>query len=380
VLDVGVIGGGIIGLATAWQLVRASPPIRVAVFEKEDAVARHQSGRNSGVLHSGLYYRPGSEKARLCRAGRQELLDFCAEHGIAHHVGGKLVVAVDERELSRLDELERRGAANGVALRRLDPDGVRGIEPHAAGLAALEVTDAGLVDFPGVCRALAAQLDVRTDHRVSSRADVPARLVVNCAGLHADTVATALGADLGGLRIVPFRGEYHDLRPAARGLVRGLLYPVPDPALPFLGVHLTRGLDGGVHAGPNAVLALSREGYRWADIDGAEVRSLIRAPGMRRLARHYWRDAVTEVARSRSRRLFLRAARRLVPDLRAGDLVPAIRGVRAQAVAADGTLLDDFEIRMTGDSLHVLNAPSPGATASLAIGRHLAGLITDRLN
>lgn len=390
-VDVAVIGGGILGLATARAVLAARPGATLALLEKEPGLAAHQSGRNSGVLHSGIYYRPGSLKARLAVAGRASMLRFCAEHGIAHATCGKVIVATRERELDRFAELVRRAPLNGVRAEVLDPAGLRAVEPYATGIAALHLLDTGVADFPAVCRALGSRvteaggelhLGRRVDRLVGDGPTVvetdagalEARVVVNCGGLWSDALAGSTD-----VRIVPFRGEYLELAPARQHLVRTLVYPVPDPAFPFLGAHLTRGVHGEVHAGPNAVLALAREGYRWRDVDPAEVRALARFRGMRVLARKYWRTGAEEMARSWSRRLMARALSRLVPGIEAADLVPAPAGVRAQAVDTAGNLLDDFVIRETAGAVHLVNAPSPGATASLEIGAHVARLVVDRL-
>jgi L-2-hydroxyglutarate oxidase len=379
VLDVVVIGAGIVGLATARALTDAG--LDVAVVEKEDRVAAHQSGRNSNVLHSGIYYAPGSLKATTVAEGRATMQTFCAEHDIATDVCGKVIVATEPDEIPRLDALAERGVANGIAVERLGPDGLRDVEPHAAGVAALRVPSAAIVDFAAVCRTLARLVgDVRLSTAVvalrergdrvvveTTAGEIVAGAVVNCAGLHCDRIA-ALHAAVD-VRIVPFRGEYHELVPSRRHLVRTLIYPVPDPGFPFLGVHLTRGLDGAVHCGPNAVLATAREGYRRRDVRLADVRETVTFAGFRSLARRHWRTGASEVARSLSRRRFARSLQRLVPEVDARDLVPAPAGVRAQAVGADGALLDDFVIRRSSRIVDVLNAPSPAATAALAIGR-----------
>ena len=390
---VAVIGGGIVGLATAYALTRRGRiPL---VLEKEPALARHQTGRNSGVIHSGIYYAPGSAKATLCRTGRAALLDFCAAHDIDHDVCGKVIVATRSEELPRLDALHERGEANGIEIRRLDGDGLREREPHAAGIAALEVADAGIVDYGEVCRVLAELIveaggRIRTGVTVTSARpiasgrwiecldDEPVAVshVVNCGGLHADQLAAASGA-ASPTRIVPFRGEYFELRPQAEHLVRHLIYPVPDPEFPFLGVHFTRMLAGGVHAGPNAVLALAREGYSWGDIDPRELAAVIRFPGFRRLAARHWRMGLGEMWRSANRRAFVRALQRLVPDVQLDDLRPSPAGVRAQALRPSGDLVDDFDLVHEPAATHVLNAPSPAATASLSIGDTIAATVTD---
>ena len=385
-VDVIVIGGGIVGLATARALT--SRGVTVTVIEKEPAVALHQTGRNSGVLHSGIYYRPGSLKAATVRAGREAMLRFCEQHGVAHEVPGKVIVATSTDEVPRLDALEARARAQDIPVERLGPDGLRDHEPHAAGVAALRVPTAGLVDFPAVARAMAAELDVRLSTAVTSivgrRVETTsgafaAKRIVGCAGLQSDRVARMTGAPDTGVRIVPFRGEYHDVVGASRSLVRDLIYPVPDPAFPVLGVHLTRSLDGRVHAGPNAVLALAREGYSWRTARAGDLAAMARHRGVWQVARRHWRTGLDEVHRSLRRRELARALQRLVPELDAADLVPAPAGVRAQAVDRDGELLDDFVIEETETAVNVVNAPSPAATASLAIGdrvseRVLAGL------
>lgn len=388
--DAVVIGAGIIGLATAWALLERRPHWSVVVVDKERGPAAHQSGHNSGVIHTGIYYRPGSVKARLCREGRAALLDFCIDQGIPHQVLGKVVVATAPAELAGLDALHQRARDNGVQAELVGRDGLRDLEPHAEGLAALHVPSAAVVDFGTVTRALADEI-VRRGARLAfgeavvglARTDAGvevttpavhrrAALAVNCAGLHSDRLARLAG-DGGRERIVPFRGEYHDLVPARRDLVRSLVYPVPDPRLPFLGVHLTRAIDGSVHVGPNAVLALGRESYRWSAVELGDVRELLALPALRHLARRHWRTGATEVARSLSRRRLAAAVSRLVPGIGGDDLRPAGAGVRAQAVRPDGTLVDDFVFAGGGRLTHVVNAPSPAATASLAIGAEVAG-------
>jgi L-2-hydroxyglutarate oxidase len=394
--DVVVVGGGIVGLATARAVVRARPDTRLAILEKESRLASHQTGRNSGVLHSGIYYRPGSQKAAMCVAGRLAMEQFCTEHGVPTLRCGKVIVAVDRDDLGKLDELERRAVANGVRAERIGLERLHEIEPHAAGVGALHVPDTGVVDFSRVAAALADELagagvDVRLGHDVvgvdergdgvtvdTDRGALRAGVLVNCAGLQSDIVAAADGVPPD-VRIVPFRGEFFDLVPSAAELVAHLIYPVPDPELPFLGAHLSRGIDGGVHAGPNAVLALGREGYSWGAVDLRELRALAAYPGFWRMARHYWPIGVKEVYRSLSRRALARSLSRLVPGITANDLVPRPAGVRAQAVARDGTLLDDFVLRETPRAVHVLNAPSPAATAALVIGESVAARVLERL-
>ncbi|MEV4760229.1 L-2-hydroxyglutarate oxidase [Micromonospora sp. NPDC049559] len=443
-----VIGGGIVGLATAYRITLDRPDAEVTVLEKEPRLAAHQTGHNSGVIHAGVYYRPGSLKARLCRAGNRSMVDFCRENGVPVRVCGKLIVAIDEPELPRLRALYERAVANGLPARLVGAAEAREYEPAARCLAALHVASTGIVDFTAVCAALArlardAGASVRLGTRVtgievrggeqivhtegyppgagapgdgvrpaeagssgpggvsgpgggvsgpgggvsgpgggvsgpgggvSGPGEVVADVLVNCAGLHADRVARLAGV-IPPARIVPFRGEYYELRPGRRDLVRGLIYPVPDPRLPFLGVHLTRMIDGTVHAGPNAVLALAREGYSWASIDPRDLAELAGYPGLWRLARRHLRHGVTEVRRSLSRRRFAVSLARLVPELTGDDIAPTHSGVRAQAVAPDGSLVDDFLVVRGERQVHVLNAPSPAATSSLEIARHIvAGL------
>ena len=391
--DVLVIGGGIVGLSTAYAITRAAPGTRVTVLEKEPGPARHQTGRNSGVIHSGVYYRPGSLKARFAVRGAAEMVKFCAEYGIAHAVTGKLIVATERDELPRLHALVQRGRENGLQVRELGAAQIGEYEPEVRGLAAIHVGTTGVCDFVGVARQLArasgAEIRygarvVRVDRRpergvavLTAAGDVVrGRVLVNCAGLYCDEVARLTG-DEPGVRIVPFRGEYYEL--ARPELVRGLVYPVPDPAFPFLGVHLTRGIDGGVHIGPNAVPALAREGYGWGVVRPGEVAGTVAWPGSWVMARRHWRYGAGELRRSVSRRAFLTAVRRLLPAVEEADLVRAPAGVRAQAVLRDGTLVDDFLIREGSRAVHVLNAPSPAATASLPIGREIGRRALDML-
>ena len=388
--DVAVIGGGLVGLATAMALSERGAS--VTVLEAEDRLASHQSGHNSGVIHSGLYYKPGSLKARLCVEGARALWGFCEEEGIATQRCGKLVVATEEEELPRLDELERRGHANGLnGLRRLRADEIREIEPHATGIAALHVPETGIVDYPAVARAYAKRIESRggrilTKARVMSvrpgptlettAGSVACSRLVNCAGLQSDRIARLCGAEPD-VRIVPFRGEYYDL--VKTDLVRGLIYPVPDPRFPFLGVHLTRMIGGGVEAGPNAVLALKREGYRWADVSVRDALDTAGWPGFWALAARFWKIGFYEVWRSLRKSAFVRDLQRLVPEIRPEDVHRAGAGVRAQALERNGALVDDFRIVDTENAVHVLNAPSPGATASMAIGRAIADMTCTNL-
>jgi L-2-hydroxyglutarate oxidase len=396
--DVLVVGGGVVGLSTAYALTRAAPGTRVTVLEKEPSTALHQTGRNSGVIHSGLYYRPGSLKARFAVQGAAEMTRFCAEHGVPHEITGKLVVATDREELPRLHALVQRGRENGIPVRELGPAQIAAREPHVRGVAAIHVGTTGLCDFAAVARTLArlvgetggavrtgaevTAIDRRTGRGVAVRtadgAVLRARALVNCAGLHCDRVARLAGDDPG-MRVLPFRGEYHELIPARTGLVKGLVYPVPDPAFPFLGVHLTRGLDGTVHVGPNAVPATAREGYDRRTLRPAELAGVLAYPGAWRLARRHWRFGAGELRRSLSRRAFTAAVRRLLPEVGPQDLRPAPAGVRAQAVLPDGSLADDFLLADAPHTVHVLNAPSPAATAALPIGREIAARVLGRL-
>lgn len=395
--DVCVVGGGLVGLGVARALVDQFQGISVVILEKESELAAHQSSHNSGVIHSGLYYRPGSLKARLCVEGRRALYEMCQVGGIPCDRSGKLVIATDPSEIPALDELQRRGTANGlIGLRRIGPDEIREFEPEATGLAALHVPEAGVVDFAGIAFHHAkilqeAGASIATDTEVTGvthegdgvvamarEQRFAARVLINCAGLHSDRVAKLAGvsADLG---IVPFRGEYYRLSDEAAPLVRALIYPVPDPRFPFLGVHFTRRIDGTVEVGPNAVLAVGREHYRGASPDWAELRSIVAHPGFRKLVRSNWRAGVAEMLNSRSTRLYARLARRLLPALRREHLLAGGAGVRAQAVDFKGNLVDDFVIETVGRSVHVLNAPSPGATASIAIGRYMAQQVSPLL-
>jgi L-2-hydroxyglutarate oxidase len=393
--DVVVVGGGIVGLATAHAVVRTGRT--VAVIEREPRLASHQTGHNSNVIHSGLYYAPGGLKARLAPAGCAETVAFCREHDLPYTVSGKLVVATEPGELPRMAELERRGHANGVESHRLDARGMREHEPHVRGIAALWVPSTGICDYRAIAEKLGELITSsggqillgRTVRRAVRRTgevvvhtdagDLLAGQVVVCGGLHSDELALASGADPG-VRIIPFRGEYSGLTGEAADLVRGLIYPVPDPAFPFLGVHATRGVDGQVHAGPNAVLALAREGYSWGTIRPRELAQSLTYPGMARLARKHWRYGLGEMYRSVSRRAMVKQIQRILPDVRAEHLTPAGAGVRAQAVRPDGTLVDDFLFVGQGDGpgsvLHVLNAPSPAATAALPIGREILTRLT----
>ena len=381
-----IVGGGIIGLATAYRFLGRLPGASVTVLEKEAAVGRHQTGHNSGVLHCGLYYKPGSVKARMAVEGIRQMTAFCAENNIAHEICGKLVVAVDESEVPRLRDLEKRGTANGLeGLRWLDRDEMRDIEPHVGGVAALHVPQEGIVDYAQVCAALVKKIEaaggrVITNARVTKLerrggawiaktfvGDFAAGFLINCAGLQCDRVAELAG-ERRDMRILPFRGEYYQIKRERQSLVRNLIYPVPDPRFPFLGVHFTRLIHGGIEAGPNAVLAFAREGYRKTDFNPRDLWDSLSYPGLWRFLRRYPSMAWFELRRSFSRELFSRSLQRLVPEIRAEDLETGGAGVRAQAITPNGELEQDFRFIEREGALHVLNAPSPGATASLAIG------------
>jgi (S)-2-hydroxyglutarate dehydrogenase len=387
--DVAIIGGGIVGLGTAMALSERTSD-RIVVLEAEGKLAAHQTGHNSGVIHSGLYYKPGSLKAKNCAEGRELMYRFCAENSIAHERCGKVVIATEQHELPALAELERRGTANGLTgIRRLTPSEIREREPHVAGIAGLYVAETGIVDYKQVTEAYANKVrsrngDVRLDARLigfrdtrtefvltTTQGEVICRALVNCAGLQSDRVAELCGIEPG-LQIIPFRGEYYDIVPERWSLVRNLIYPVPDPRFPFLGVHFTRMIHGGVEAGPNAVLAFRREGYTRTSFRTRDVLQMLGYRGFWRMARKYYDMGMTEMYRSLSKRAFLKALQRLIPDLRWQDIHPAGSGVRAQAVDPDGKPVDDFRIVEAERMVHVLNAPSPGATASISIGRAIA--------
>jgi len=387
--DVMVVGGGIVGLATAVHLLETQPTLRLALVEKETEVGAHQSGRNSGVLHSGVYYPAGSLKARHCAEGRALMMSFCAAEEIPIELCGKVIVATCEDELPRLNALHESAKINGVNCRLVDANELKGIEPSVAGLSALYVPEAGVVDYSLVCVRLASKvrslggelrlgeevLSIRSDEeslKLETTAGVlESKALVNCAGLHSDKLVEMTGAK-SEARIVPFRGEYYALTPAAIKYCRGLIYPVPNPQFPFLGVHLTKQVDGGVICGPNAVLAMRREGYGWRDLDLRELGEIVFAPGFLRFARRHWRVGLSELWRSLSKRKFLESLRTLVPQLELCDLERAPSGVRAQAMARDGSLVDDFLIQRIGRVWHVANAPSPAATSSLSIGKAVA--------
>jgi len=388
-----VVGGGIVGMSFAMQAAEAFPRASIVVLEKEDGLARHQTGHNTGVIHSGVYYKPGSLKAKLCVAGAREMVEFCAGHGVPYEVCGKLIVATNAEEASRLDDLLVRGESNGLSgLELLDAVAMRKVEPHVGGVRALKVPSTGITDYAMVTAkyaeiATARGVEVKTgagvvgfgrgggEVVVRTRAgEFGSQFVVNCAGLYSDRIARLAGHDPG-MMVIPFRGEYYDLAPARASLVRGLIYPLPDPAYPFLGVHFTRRIHGNVDAGPNAVLAFRREGYRRTDFDFEETMEVAQYSGFKAMARLHWKNGFGEIRRSWSKRLFVRSCQRLLPEVREEDMTPGGSGVRAQAVAADGTLVDDFRFLARERFLHVLNVPSPAATASLPIGREIVGMV-----
>jgi L-2-hydroxyglutarate oxidase len=390
--DAAIIGGGIVGLSTAWQLTRLKPDWKVVVIEKESTLAFHQTGRNSGVIHSGIYYRPGSLRARNCREGKLLLEQFCMEHQIAWKRTGKVIVATQESQLPQLQTIYDRGQQNGVDCQIIDRSRLLELEPHCAGIRAIHVPESGIVDYPGVCQKLAELLrasgaeiflnacvesmEQRTDSvRVNtSTGIVEARQVINCAGLHSDRVARQSGLPMKEL-IVPFRGEYFELKPAAEYLCRTLIYPVPDPRFPFLGVHFTRMVHGGVECGPNAVFAMAREGYDWGTMNARDLWESLTYPGFWRLAAKNWKTGLGEVWRSLSKAAIVKALQQLVPEIRSEHLEAAPAGVRAQALGLDGKLVDDFVILRHERVVNVCNAPSPAATASLNIGKHVAELV-----
>jgi len=388
-----VIGGGIVGLATAYRLGARLPAAEIAVLEKEDGVGKHQTGHNSGVLHCGLYYKPGSVKARLAVDGIRQMVAFCQENGVPHEICGKLVVAADDTEVERLRALQERGAANGLeGLRWLGREEMREIEPHVGGVAALRVPQEGIVDYARVCEALVGRLRERgarvvTSARVmrlrpsgagwvaeTAAGEFAADYLINCAGLYCDRVAELAG-ERRDMRILPFRGEYYKIRAERQQLVRHLIYPVPDPRFPFLGVHFTRLIHGGVEAGPNAVLATAREGYRKSDFNAADLADVLTYGGFWRFLRRYPSMCWYELRRSFSRELFCRSLARLVPEIQPGDLATGGSGVRAQGITPEGDLVQDFRFIERANALHVLNAPSPAATASLAIGAEIASRV-----
>jgi|SRR5688572_3587641 len=392
--DIAIIGGGIVGLATANALLAARPGLRMILLEAENRFAAHQTGHNSGVIHSGLYYKPGSLKAQYCVEGREAMYRFCEQHGIAHERCGKIVVATDATEFPRLEELHRRGEANGLkGIRWLTADQIREYEPHASGLRGLHVPETGIVDYKAVASRLAQLAQERgCTLKVTSRVegfrsvgsemvlqtfggDIRCKALVNCGGLQSDRVARLCGVDPG-VRIVPFRGEYYELIPSRQFLVKNLIYPVPDPSFPFLGVHFTRMIGGGIEAGPNAVLAFKREGYRKTDIRIKDLADTLSYTGFWKMARRNWQTGMGEMWRSFSKHAFVKALQRLLPELRTEDVTTGGSGVRAQAMDPSGKLLDDFHVVRAPKMIHVLNAPSPAATSSLRIGAAIAEMAT----
>jgi L-2-hydroxyglutarate oxidase len=391
--DICIIGAGIVGLATAYRLTERRPDLRIAVVEKEKEVAAHQTGHNSGVIHSGIYYRPGSLRAVNCRKGYRYLLDFCDRYEVPYEICGKVIVATSEADRPRLGKILETGLANGLSsLQRLSAGATREIEPHVAALESVWVPQAGIIDFGQVARRYARLIEERggelllgkpvidirhyetTAVVVTEHSEMESRLVINCAGLYSDKVMemTHAGGPLGDLQILPFRGEYYELVPEKQHLVNNLIYPVPNPRFPFLGVHYTRMIHGGIEAGPNAVPAFAREGYNRWDVNWAELFEMLTFPGFQRLARKYWREGLDELYRSFSKPAFARALQHLIPEVEERDLRRGGAGVRAMAVDRQGNMIDDFVIREGGRVIHVANAPSPAATASLAIGEMVA--------
>ena len=391
-VDIAVIGGGIVGLSTGVHLVERFPGAKVVVLEKEASLAAHQTGHNSGVIHSGLYYKPGSLKATMAKAGSKSMVEFCERHGIGHEVCGKIVVATRAEELPLLENLFARGLENQLPVEKISATRANEIEPHVAAVSAIWVPTTGIADYRAVCATYARLIEeaggsvhlntkverldrVGSTHRVvTNRGDIEANFIVNCAGLYSDRVTRMDGADPTA-QIVPFRGEYYELAPHRRDLVKGLIYPVPNPDFPFLGVHFTRMIDGSVHAGPNAVLAFKREGYEKRDFDAKELVEILRYRGFHRLAAKNWREGAREMWRSISKKSFVRSLQQLIPEVTEDDVVPTHAGVRAQALKPDGGMVDDFLIVEGNGSLHVCNAPSPAATASLEIGREIASRV-----
>ena len=388
--DVIIIGGGIVGLATAYKLLEQKPELKLRILEKEKSIGLHQSGHNSGVIHSGIYYKPGSVKAKNCRRGVEELLLFCDKFNVQYDLCGKVIVAVNLEEVNRLDALYKRGLENGISnIRIVDSQELKDLEPHATGIKAIHVPSTGIINYTSVVDELGKQIikrggEIKTKATVkgfvrkagecivnTQMCDYPTELVINCAGLYSDKIAQLAGEN-SSISIIPFRGEYYVLKPESRHLVNSLIYPVPDPRFPFLGVHFTRRIDGSVEAGPNAVLATAREGYRRRDFNFQETWELLTNPGVWKIGRNYWKTGMGEYTRSLFKPLFVKALQYLVPAIQGSDLVPGGSGVRAQAMDETGKLLDDFCIVQSERFIHVLNAPSPAATASFAIGSTIA--------
>ncbi|HBV66447.1 MAG TPA: L-2-hydroxyglutarate oxidase [Rhodopirellula sp.] len=394
--DVVIVGGGIVGLASGLKLQIRYPDLRLKLIEAESGVGRHQSGHNSGVLHSGIYYKPGSKKATCCRAGKQEMEEFCTEHSIDWDRCGKVVVATSEAELPRLDNIAERAILNGVQCERINSDQLRELEPAAAGISALHVPETGIVNYRAVCEKMAEILvsggasieldfdligiqDVGNGLQLQSKSGQHLRAgkMINCGGLQSDRICKMAGIN-SNLKVVPFRGEYYELAPHSETLCRNLIYPVPDPSFPFLGVHFTRMIDGGVECGPNAVLALARDGYSWRDVSLHDLAETLAFKGFRKLAARHWRMGLGEMHRSIRKQAFVTALQKLIPSIKSSDLVSGRAGVRAQTVTPTGELVDDFLFEVTEHSIHVLNAPSPAATASLAIANHIVDRFTEQ--
>jgi (S)-2-hydroxyglutarate dehydrogenase len=388
--DITIVGAGIVGLATAYKLAQAQPTLRIAVVEKEKAVGLHQTGNNSGVIHSGIYYKPGSLKAINCKKGYDELLIFAKKHSIAHDICGKIIVATHKIELTALDNIFKRGVENGLqGIRKIAPDEVKNIEPHVQSVEAIWVPQTGIIDFPALALKYAQLIENQghklfLNHKVlkistkndttvlhTEGGDIETKLLINCAGLHADTLAKMTHADTD-IQILPFRGEYYELKKEKQYLVKNLIYPVPNPNFPFLGVHFTRMIHGGIEAGPNAVLAFKREGYNRKDINWGELWATLKHSGFRKIAVKYWREGLDEMYRSYSKQAFVKALQKLIPEIQVEDVTDGGAGVRAQACNSKGNLIDDFLILEKSNIIHVCNAPSPAATASLAIGETIA--------
>ncbi|MCM3740604.1 L-2-hydroxyglutarate oxidase [Oceanobacillus luteolus] len=393
--DYAIVGGGIVGLSTAMALSTRYPDSKIAVIEKESKLAEHQTGNNSGVIHSGIYYKPGSYKARFARRGSQSMVEFCETHGIDYDICGKVIVATSEEELPLLDNLYERGLQNELAIKKIGPEELKEIEPHVAGLAAIQVPQAGIVNYRQVSEKFAEIIEahggvihlnteVMEIHEESDQVIIEtnqgsfkANVVINCAGLHSDRVAKAAGYTTD-MKIMPFRGEYFMLKPEKRYLVKNLIYPVPNPKFPFLGVHYTRMIDGKVEAGPNAVLSFKREGYKMTDFSARDLAESLTYPGLWKLASKFVKEGLDEYARSFSKKLFTKSLQKLIPEIHEDDLVRAPAGVRAQAINSDGTLVDDFQIIMGKRTVHVCNAPSPAATASIEIGKEIADMVAEK--
>ncbi|WP_103125163.1 L-2-hydroxyglutarate oxidase [Nostoc cycadae] len=390
--DFAIVGGGIVGLSTAMSLGKRYPQARILVLEKESNWAFHQTGNNSGVIHSGIYYKPGSFKAKFCRDGSRSMVEFCQEHGIDHEICGKVIVATDEQEIPRLENLYKRGLENNLTVQKISPEEVKEIEPHVSCVAGIRVFSTGIVNYKQVCLKYAQLIqqqggDLRLNTKVlkiaasgnnqvleTNNGNFESKFVINCAGLHSDRIAK-LGGVEPKAKIVPFRGEYYELTPEKRYLVKTLIYPVPNPDFPFLGVHFTKMIDGTVHAGPNAVLSLKREGYKKTDFDLRDFAEVMTYPGFWKLAAKHADEGIQEIIRSFSKAAFVKSLQKLIPEVQAEDLVPTHAGVRAQALMDDGKLVDDFLIISGQNSIHVCNAPSPAATSSLEIGKAIASQV-----